>query len=492
MDLGRKKTSIGGDAVRLTVSKAITLGIGLVTSMLLSRFRTLEEYGTYSQMLLVINLVTSLLMLGLPSSINYFIGRAETEEEKRKFSSVYFSLSTLLCIIIGIVLVLAIPIIELYFKNDLISAFWYFLALFPWTTIVNASLENVLVAYKKTRFLMAYRIIHSAAILGILVLVQLLGYGFNSFLISYTVLSCLFAISVYVISYRINGKLTFSLDKTLIKTIFVFSIPIGLSSVVGTLNAEIDKLLIGYLMDTEQLAIYTNAAKELPLSIVASSITAVLLPRMSKMLKDNKKAEALKLWGYATELAFIIICVIVSGVVVYAEDVMTILYSEKYLPGVNVFRIYTLNLLLRITYFGIILNASGETKKIFWCSVLSLVLNAALNPLFYWMFGMIGPAIATFIAILAILLLQLKMTTNTTGIRFGKVFPWLNMGKVFLLNACFAGLFWALKRILPLEQFVGSIVESVILGAVWIGIYFVIMKKKIKQTWVLLNQEGDE
>ena len=490
MDLGRKKTSIGGDAVRLTVSKVVTLGIGLVTSMLLSRFRTLEEYGTYSQMLLVINLVTSLLMLGLPSSINYFIGRAETEEKKREFSSVYYSLTTLLSIIIGIVMVLAIPIIELYFKNDLISAFWYFLALYPWTTIVNASLENVLVAYKKTRFLMAYRIIHSVAILSVLVFVQLLGYGFDSFLISYTVLSCLFAISVYVISYRINGKLSFSLDKTLIKTIFVFSIPIGLSSVVGTLNAEIDKLLIGYLMDTEQMAIYTNAAKELPLSIVATSITAVLLPRMSKMLKDNKKAEALKLWGYATELAFIIICLIVSGVVVYAEDVITILYSEKYLPGVNVFRIYTLNLLLRITYFGIILNASGETKKIFWCSVLSLVLNTALNPLFYWMFGMIGPAIATFIAIIVIQLLQLKMTTKVTDVGFVSVFPWRNIGKVLIINICFAGVFWGLKLLLPLEKYTGSIIESAILGAIWAVVYFFLMRKKIKETWWMLNREG--
>lgn len=490
MDLGRRKTSIGEDAVRLTVSKAITLGIGLVTSMLLSRFRTLEEYGTYSQMLLVINLVVSLLMLGLPSSINYFIGRAENEEEKRKFSSVFYSLCTLLSIIIGIVLVLGIPIIELYFKNNLISAFWYFLALYPWTTIVNASLENVLVAYKKARFLMAYRIIHSTAILGILVLVQLLGYGFNLFLICYTVLCCLFAISVYVISYRINGKLSFSLDKTLIKTIFVFSIPIGLSSVVGTLNAEIDKLLIGYLMDTEQLAIYTNAAKELPLSIVASSITAVLLPRMSKMLKNNKQFEAVKLWGYATELAFIIICLIVSGVVVYAEDAMTVLYSEKYLPGVNVFRVYTLNLLLRITYFGIILNASGETKKIFWCSVLSLVLNAVLNPLFYWFFGMIGPAIATFIAIIVIQLLQLKMTTKVTDVGFVSVFPWRNIGKVFIINTCFAGVFWGLKLLLPLEKYTSSIIESVLLGAIWAVVYFFLMRKKIKETWRMLNREG--
>ena len=488
----QKQSTLGSDAVRLTLSKAITLGIGLATSMLLSRFRTLEEYGTYSQMLLVINLVTSLLMLGLPNSINYFIGRAETNEEKKRFLSVYYSLSTLFSVVIGVVLVLAVPLIEKYFHNDLISAFWYFLALYPWTSIVNSSLENVLVAYQKTRFLMVYRIIHSATVLGILVLVQLLGYGFTHFLIYYTLACCLFAVSVYVISYKINNGLFVSFDRTIIKSLLIFSIPIGLSSVVGTLNAEIDKLLIGYLLDTEQLAIYTNAAKELPLSIVATSITAVLLPRLSMMMKKGKGEEAVKLWRYASELAFIIIALIVFGIFVYAEDVVTILYSAKYLPGVNVFRVYTLNLLLRITYFGIILNASGNTKKILLCSILSLALNAVLNPLFYWLFGMIGPAIATFIAIMAIQLIQLRMTTKIVGTGFGEIFPWKKIGKLLLINVLFAGAFWGIKILLPLEIYVGSILESVILGVIWATLYLILLKKKIKHTWQLLNSEGNE
>ena len=37
----------------------------------------------------------------------------------------------------------------------------------------------------------------------------------------------------------------------------------------------------------------------------------------------------------------------VAGLVTYAEEVVTILSSSKYLPGVPVFRVYSLNLLLR-------------------------------------------------------------------------------------------------------------------------------------------------
>ena len=481
------KSTLGGEAVRLTASKAITAIISLATSMLLSRFRTTEEYGTYSQMLLVINLLTSLLMLGLPNSINYFLGRADTKEERQLFISVYYSLSTILSLLVGAILVLSVPLIETYFHNPLIRNFYYFLALFPWTHSICSSIENILIVYHRTGFLMTYKIVYSLANLGIILVVQWINHGFSTFMMVYVAVNCSFALAVYCIAGKLSGGVHFRLDIKLIRSIFVFSIPIGLSSVVGTLNAEIDKLLIGYLMDTEQMAIYTNAARELPFTIISSSITAVLLPRLARMMKDNKRDEAARLWGYATELALIFIALIVSGVFVYAEDVITILYSEKYLPGVNIFRVYTLNLLLRITYFGIILNAVGETKKIFWCSIYSLVLNAILNPLFYWLFGMIGPAIATFVAIFLVMMLQLRMTATALGMSFHAVFPWKNNLRHLSINILFAIAFYYIKEILPIDKSIGSIVESLLLGAVWTAIYLFIMRNPIRNTWNGLN-----
>lgn len=486
-----KGTTLGGDVVRLTFSKVVTLCITMATTMLLSRFRTFQEYGTYSELLLVINLVSSLLMLGLPNSINFFLARAETQEEKRKFLSLYYSLSTVISVVIGLVLVLAIPLIELYFKNDTIRTFYYFLALYPWSSIVSSSIENVLVAYKKTKGLIIYRIAHSVAVLACVLFVQWLGQGFSAYMISFVVVNSVFTLIVYYIAFKLGDGFTLSFDKKLLHAIFAFSIPMGLASVVGTLNTEIDKLLIGYLMDTEQLAIYTNAAKELPLTIVASSITAVLLPQLTRMVKNKRTEEAIALWGYATELALIVMSIIVFGVFTYAEEAMTILYSAKYLPGVSVFRVYTLTLLLRVTYFGIVLNAYGQSKKIFYCSIISLVLNIVLNPLFYWLFGMIGPAIATFIAILVIQQLQLKMTADVSKTPFSAVFPWKRTVVIIAINILFSIVFYGLKQLVPLEQITNDVLEALILGAVWSILYLLVMRKRIISVWRLLNKQEE-
>lgn len=485
-----KKTStngLGNEAVKLTISKIITLVITMITGMMLARFRTLDEYGTYSALLLVINLFTALLMLGLPNSINYFLARAESSEEKKHFLSVYYTLSSVFSIIVGAVLVLTVPLIENYFNNDNIGKYYYFLALYPWATTVISSLDNVLVVYKKTGMLVIYKVAYSIMMLLTVLLNQWAGFGFDAYMLTFVIVNCIFALLVYGICANISGEIKAIIDIRLIKAIFHFSIPMGMSTLVGTLSVEMDKLLIGKLMDTAELAIYTNSAKELPLTIVATSITAVLLPQIARMIKDKKTEEAVHLWGNATVLSYIIISLLVSGIFVYAEDVMMLLYSEKYLPGLSVFRIYTLILLIRCTYFGMILNSLGQTKKILFCSIVNLLLNAVLNPVFYCILGMEGPALATFTAMLLITLAMLCMTSRATNISYAKVFPWKEIAMISLINIGFAIAFWGIKAILPLDSYVGSFMESIFLGCVWSALYFVLLKKQIKDCWKAID-----
>ena len=124
----------------------------------------------------------------------------------------------------------------------------------------------------------------------------------------------------------------------------------------------------------------------------------------------------MELWGYSITLSYIFISLVSFGVFTYATDVMTLLYSSKYISGSNVFRIYTLVLLLRVTYFGMILNSKGKTKFIFYSSLLSLILNLVLNYIFYKLFGFIEPAIATLLSIAIVQFAQLIATSKIVNI----------------------------------------------------------------------------
>lgn len=488
MDNNNTKTlSIGTHALRLTAIKAITILVTMLIVMLLSRYQTVEEYGIYAELLLVSNLGASIMMLGLPNSINYFLARADTSEVQQRFLSVYYTVSTILSIAIGIMLILGIPAIEGFFHNTWIHIFWYFLAIYPWASIISSSLENTLVVYQKTQLLMMYRFLYSTTLFFAIVFVQWMGANFASLILVFSAIHCTFAVIVYKIVNRLGGGIRLSLDTAIIKNIFDFSIPIGIATAVGTLSTELDKLLIAYMMDIEQLAIYTNAAKELPLSIVASSITAVLLPQIVRLMKDKNSVAAIRLWGTAIELALIIITFMVACIFVFAEDIISLLYSEKYLPGANIFRIYSLTLIFRCTYFGMILNACGKTKQILYCSVAALTLNLILNPLFFQIFGIIGPAIATLISIFAILLLQLKITSTLISIPFLSIFPWKKAFYILTINIFFAMIVFSFKSFSFFESFYPHLIGITLLCCIWGGTYYIVMKYRLISLWKYLN-----
>lgn len=481
------KNNIGKNAAVLTASKIITLTIGVISAMLLSRFRTLDEYGTYSQLIMITTLANSFFMLGLPNSTNFFLSRAEDSEERKKFLSVYYSLSTIICIIIGVLLAVTAPLPAIYFKNALIPSYAFFLAVFPWTRIIIGSISNVLVVYQKTKLLMLVNICQTGTTLASILVVKVFGWTFKEYLIIYLISEAIIALWVYLIVNNLEGRLKFTFDSRLIKAIFRYSIPIGLAGLVGTINIEIDKLMIGRLFDTESLAIYTNASKELPLTIVASSLTAVLLPQMAKYMKKGENEKAVEIWGYSIRLSYTIICFFVMASVVFAPQIMSILYSDKYLPGVGVFRIYSLVLLLRTTYFGIVLNATGKTKFILWSSIASLALNVVLNYLFFLLFGFEGPAIASFLSIALVNILQLVASSKILNISFKNIFPWKSLGKISLLNTLIGIFVFLILSTINIGTDLADIIKAVCIGFLVTALYGAITLKSVKGLWKKLN-----
>ena len=483
------QTRVGSNAVKLTAAKFITMGIGLVSSMLLARFRSLTEYGTYSQMMMAVSLATSLIMLGLPNSINYFLGKAKSDEERANFLSVYYTLSTLLSITVGVVLVAITPLLEVYFKNELISSFWYFMATYPWTRVIMSGTENLLIAYNKSNMLMAFKVANSVLLLAIILIIQLVGGTFTQYIILFLGVEVAFTLWTYFVAKRNAKKLRISLNKELIKTIFKFSLPIGFASVVGTINIELDKLVITSMLSTEDLAIYANASKELPVTIIATSITAVLLPQVVKLLHNDQKEEAVNLWKSATTISFAIISFIAVACFVFAPEVIEVMYSAKYLPGVSVFRVYCVVLLCRCTYFGMMLNATGKTKFILYCSIGMLLLNASLNYLFYILMGFVGPAIATFLATVLMQTLQLFYTSKTIKVRFSSIFPWKNCGLFILFNVLCGMAIYFLKAAIESSWQINNIVCAIALGVVWLAFFAAVVFKPLKKQWIFLNKE---
>lgn len=498
------RNSVGKSTLLITASKLASLGINMACVMVLSRIRTLDEYGTYSQLLLAINLVSMLFIMGLPNSINYFLAREESAEGKRAYLSHYFTLNLLLSAFAGVILFLSVPVLERYFHNDAIGTYSFFLLLYPFASITMSAVESVLVVYERPRTLVLYRLLNSLSLLGILVAADALGMTFRQYMALFLLTELLFALAVYVIAGQLAGGLRLAFSTAKLREIAVFCIPIGLASAVGTLSAELDKLVISAFFSTSDYAIYTNAAKELPLTVLSSATTMVIMPKIVRHLHRGEEKQAISLWKDAFVLNYAVMAVMVFGIVAYAPEVITILYSEKYLPGVTVFRIYALLLLQRTTYWGMFLNATGNTRYIFRVSVFTLIGNFFMNILMCKAFGFVGPAVASVLVECMGNYMLLRTTAKKLQISVVSLFPAKTSTMVTIINLILMVFFVWLKNVLPLEAvfaniignrfstqntaIVGRCMESITLGILWVVAYVIILRGPIQRQWKKFNE----
>ena len=484
------RTSIGKSTLIITASKLASLLMNMLCVMVLARIRTLEEYGTYSQLLMSISIVSTVFMMGLPNSVNYFLGIADSQETRQTFLGNYYTLNMILSVLVGICLCASIPLLEKYWNNELIGSYAFFLLLYPFASLTMPSIESVLVVYDRSDILLYYRFLNSLSLLLIVLLADRIGMSFRQYMICFLSTELCFALAVYVLVTHIAGKLRFSFSLSRIREIAVFCIPLGLATSIGTLSAELDKLVISFLYSTEEYAIYSNAAKELPLTALAAATTMVIMPKIVALLHQGKSEQAVSLWKDSFVANFTIMAVLVTGIIVYAPEAITLLYSEKYLPGVSVFRIYTLFLLMRCTYFAMILNALGYSKYIFYNSILMLGLNVVFNILFYSLFGFIGPALATVVETLVSASILYWETAKKLHVSVRVLIPYRELLFVTLVNIVFGAIFGRIKALLPLEHLVGNIAEAVLLGVVWVLLYGVLMLRFLRQKWAKINQHG--
>jgi len=309
-------------------------------------------------------------------------------------------------------------------------------------------------------------------------------------MVIYISIEVAFGLSVYIWIKQITKITPFGFDKATVKSILKFAVPMALASLISSINTEADKIIVGGFVDTDTLAIYTNSAKELPVFIFSTSISSVVMPFVVKKVANKDFINAVKLWRKSMILSYYLICFSVVVLFVFAPQVISILYSEKYLPGVNVFRIYSCVLLFRITYYGMILNALGKTKMILKASIVTMLSNLILDLILYKVMGLLGPAFATLISVGVMNLYQLHLTKNITGVTFSDIYPIKDMLRITTINICFGGIFYIIQQLLFRFTSANELVLAVFLGMVWLLVYGITIRKKLLSIWHDLNK-GD-
>lgn len=413
------------DSLILTFVKIITALLGLLITKLLSKQLSLQDYGTYSQAMLLVSTVTSITILGLSDATNYFYNNSDDDSIKQKYISTVFCIQYILGLLSGIVLCILIVPIVTYFNNPDLRKIIFFVAWMPVFQNLIPMLQVLFISIGKAKVIAVRNFVVSVARLTIVAVTVFLIKDIRSIFILTLVLDIVQTIYFYLSFSKYKFPIKIScFTKHYIRPIISFSIPMAVFVFTSALSRDIDKYVISYFTDTETLAVYTNAAKILPFDMLTASFLTVLIPIVTRQVRSEKYVEAQKTLKAYLRIGYLATWILVAGAIVNAKEMMLFFYDEKYLPGLNVFIIYLFVDMMRFANTSLILSAKGKTKKLMKWSIIALIANTILNVLAFKVLGVIGPAITTLIITIGLMCIYLIISSKEIDTSVISLFDW--------------------------------------------------------------------
>ena len=486
--ISHKLKGAAADSLILTFVKVVTAVLGLLTTKLLSTQFSLSEYGTYSQAMLLASTITSVSILGLTDATNYFYNSADDEERKRQNIATVFGIQYIIGIFCGLLVCIAqAPIIQ-YFRNEELYKIIIFAAWMPIFNNLIPMLQVLFISIGKAKTIAIRNFMVSLLRLGFVALASFVTRNIRTVFVLLLILDIAQVVYFYI-SFSKNGfriKLRDFRCK-LVGPILNFSIPMAVYVFTSALSRDIDKYVISYFSDTQTLAIYTNAAKVLPFDMLAAAFLTVLVPIVTRQVRSENYTDAQKTLKAYLRVGYLATWILVVGAIVNAKEMMLLLYDKKYLSGLSVFVVYLFVDMFRFANMSLILAAKGKTKTLLKWSLISLVVNAALNVVTYLTVGIIGPALSTLVVTIGLMLIYLSISAKEISTSIKELFDWREVITEIVQLLVIGSIALVIKKLL--YMFISSYVIVLLLNYVmFCGVMMLLNKPRLADCLKIINQ----
>lgn len=482
---------IAVDSVYLAITKLITTMGGILATKILSVSLSLDEYGTYSQAIVLSSFFASIISFGLSDCVIYFFnGKKNKRTEKEQIINTIFGFELVLGILTILVVFIGKNWIVNYFSNAKLAVLLFFVGIKP-------AFENLLYMYQvlfvsigKAKVIALRNLILSfGKILGIYIAAHLI-HDLQAIMFVLIILDLIQLLLFHWIfsekAFRINplkGNIRW------LSKILGYGIPMGIYAITNVLTRDIDKFVVGYFAKTEDLAIYNNCSKVLPFDILALSLATVLIPHIVRLAGEKDKTAAIALFKNYLKVGYYSVWILAGAVIVVSDLAIPFLYSSEYVGGKSIFILYIFDSMLRFASIHLVLTAVGKTKKLMSYSLISLSINTVLNVLLYYGIGLAGPAVATLISAVIYTGLVLNATTKELDTKILYVFDWREIFG-FILKLLISGVLLNLIKEMILRLGWNYIVVLFLVAGSYVFVNLILNYKKIKILWLSFNKEA--
>ena len=379
----------------LFTEKIFRLLLSFIVTVLVIRYLGPEEFGLLSYAISFYGLFSAFSILGLESiTIRELVKNPNRKDEL--LGSVF-----LLRLVGGGVTIIIIGL-TLYLSNETPST--SLLIIIVSTSVIFQSF-NVIDYYFRAEVKAKYSVYVQSSSVLITSLIKLLLVILKAPLIYFAgVFSAEFvfaAIGFIFVYNRFDLKISIGKFRTdLARKLLKDSWPLILSSVMVSIYAKVDQVMIKNILNTEQVGYYASAVKLceawyfIPIALTNSLFPAIVnAKQVSKEFYNNRMQ---KLYDILAWMA-IAIAVPISF---FSKEIINIIFGIEFQSGAIVLAIYIwggVAVFLGVASNQYLIN-ENFTKLSFLRTFIGMIINVGLNFLLIPIYGIIGAAIATLIS----------------------------------------------------------------------------------------------
>lgn len=304
-----------------------------------------SEYGVYQLVASIISYL-GLLNFGFGGAYLKFYAQCKDDsEEEAKLNGTFlfvFSIFSLLVLIIGILISLNAETIlgDKLTANEisLSKVLLFILAINMALTFPTSVFSSIVSSREKFIFQKLVELLKNIASPFLMILVLFIGKGSIGLVVITTILTIISGIvNIWYVKEKIKAKFTFNgIDIRLIKEIGAFSFFIFLNSIIDQINWNVDKYLLGRMVGSIAIAIYSVGAQINTIYMQVSDMTASVMATKVNLIVAEEKNPLYKLnilFRKVGRIQGYVILAVISGFYILGKDFIILWAGVDYLEA---------------------------------------------------------------------------------------------------------------------------------------------------------------
>ena len=339
MDETPKTASLTSQSAWLVFARVIGFVIAFALPLIIVRRLSQEAVGIYRQSFQLAGDAAAILSLGFNLSAFYYFNR---DSNRRPFAVLNILIFNFGMGALAFLILFVYPeTLQNLFQTELLVPLAPKIGLLIWLWLFSSFIEFAAVANQESK-LGSLFIIGTQLTKTILIIGAVLMFDSVEAIINAALIQCVLQ-SILLLGYLNSRfpKFWSSFDVGFFKEQATYAIPFGLAGMLWMVQTSIHFYFVGHRFSEADYAIYAYGCFQIPLvAILAESVAAVLLPRMSELQLRGDLSGMTQLLRRAMEKLSFYYFAIYAYLIVVADVFITTLFTENYSGSIPIFVVY--------------------------------------------------------------------------------------------------------------------------------------------------------